>query len=123
MALRCRVLPNNRNNGFRPGWRSLGVPTPDGAERCAAMRALLYAVALMAAAAGSAAADPWKNFIESDKELLAWIEKEGGKIEFRVGKMCPSCMRGAFASRDFKGGLNKQTTSGLREPAFGSVSR
>lgn len=68
------------------------------------MRAL-YALALIVMAAEAAEGNVWANFVDSDQELLKWIEAEGGRIDFRVGKTCPTCMRGAFAKKDFKGEL------------------
>lgn len=70
------------------------------------MRLGWYVLALMAAATSAAAkADVWDKFTESDQELMSWIEKAGGKIDFKAGKKCPSCMRGIFASKDFKSEL------------------
>ena len=36
-------------------------------------------------------------------ELVKHVSENGGAVGFRVGKACPTCVRGGFAARDFNG--------------------
>ena len=39
----------------------------------------------------------------AEDRLHTWLEQNGGVAGFRTGLPCPTCVRGAIATKDFKG--------------------
>jgi len=83
---------------------------PSARESAAALQNLSSSTwaAVQSPAAQEAAAfeypDPFFLGGGTVEDLLDWVRTNGGEVHFEVKEVCPGCMRGAVAIRDFKEG-------------------